>query len=779
MIKKYFDFSFFLLLESILKVNPEFDELIKSISDKDPVAKMLLSLIDKDIKTNVNYLKPSDKNDDMKFVNDTQVKRFIDAGQDPFDRATNSAKIGRTVRQILTTNGISVTDPQIEKFVNTYKNAWDKSFKKTSEGIHVVSGEEIRNWYLFDKYVPGGGQLNSSCMRYRETQSFLNIYTENPDVCQLVILVDDKNRLLGRALLWKLIPGCNKYGYYLDRIYTRFDNDAEKIADWYKDFIKATDDNYKSHSIGRTSGSKVQLKNWKFKEYPYMDTLSVLDYEDGILGTYEIEDRSKLQYHIQNTEGEPSVPNHDWSDHYQRWISNRESVYVNSLGDYYLESDCVRGYDNNWIFKDHSIYSDYYKSYIDKDNAVDLDGFGLVDSDDIITVYDDVDTKFGRPLGPKKFLRSKLDNSNYLKVEIGFDDYWINSKLCLYDTYNSMNIVKKDGLENEYTALYLIDRDEFNHSDRIFNDLIDNFATYYHSWGIDDKYTKFPIFLNCYDSNQISRKKYCNKETLEYFNFEIGDRPVVYMQDEDYYKGYHKMCYKYSVDIIKKYAESIEGCNAEPLLKNLKEIDDYLYSNNFGSYRDINDSYNGVKEYGSYTSYFNSVVSKLYKDNLVIENVLSDETIDQFFSEIRDNSRGFRFEDLDEKEISISWQDGDDILKDKLRKFIKTFENSILYFSYWYIVFNDSDYARYRLESYLTQNSIDSNNMTRILICNYVRYRDTGGDFSRSINTIRREVDNSYDSLVKSVLDENNIDRYRDENEKSIEVYNNFLTFLK
>ena len=164
---------------------------------------------------------------------------------------------------------------------------------------------------------------------------------------------------------------------------------------------------------------------------------------------------------------------------------------------------------------------------------------------------------------------------------------------------------------------------------------------------------------------------------------------------------------------------------------------------------------------------------------MVIENVLSDETIDQFFSEIRDNSRGFRFEDLDEKEISISWQDGDDILKDKLRKFIKTFENSILYFSYWYIVFNDSDYARYRLESYLTQNSIDSNNMTRILICNYARYRDTGGDFSRSINIIRREVDNSYDSLVKSVLDENNIDRYRDENEKSIEVYNNFLTFLK
>ena len=777
MIKKYFDFRYFSLLESILKVNPEFDELIKSISDKDPVAKMLLSLIDKDIKTNVNYLKPSDKNDDMKFVNDTQVKRFIDAGQDPFDRATNSAKIGRTVRQILTANGISVTDPQIEKFVNTYKKYWDKSFKKTGEGIHLVSGEDIRDWYLVDKYVPGGGQLNNSCMRYKETQSFLNLYTENPDVCQLVILVDDKNRLLGRALLWKLIDGINKYGYYLDRIYTRFDSDAEKIADWFTDFIKATDNDYMSHFSGKTIKSKVQLKNWKFKEYPYMDTLGILDYEDGILGTYQIEDTSKLQFHIQNTGGDPNVPNHDWSEHYQRWISNRESVYVHRLDDYYLESDCVRGYDNNWIFKDHSIYSDYYKSYIDKDNAVDLDGFGLVDSNDIINVYDDV--KDGRPFGLKKFLRSKLDNSNYLNVEIGYQDYWVNSKLCLYDTYNSMYIIKTDKVDIEYTILYLIDSVEFNQSDRIFNDLIDNFATYYHSWGIDDKYTKFPIFLSCYDANQISRKKYCTKETLEYFNFEIGDRPVVYMKNEDYYKGYHKMCYQYSVDIINKFIKSIEGCNPAPLLKKLEEINDYLYSNNVGSYRDINDSYNGVKEYGSYTFYFNSVVSKLYKDNLVIEKILSDESIDQFLSEIRDNSRDFTFEDLDGKEISVNSRDSDDILKDKLRKFIKTFKDSILYFSYWYIVFNDSDYARYRLESYLTQNSIDSNTRTQSLICNYARYNDVGGDFSRSINTIRRAVDNSYDSLVKSVLNENNIDRYRDENEKSIEVYNNFLTFLK
>ena len=777
MIKKYFDFRYFSLLESILKVNPDFDNLIKSISDRDTIAKTLLSLIDKDINTNVNYLKPSDKNDDMKFVNDTQVKRFIDAGQDPFDRAVNSAKIGRTVRQILTANGISVTDPQIEKFVNTYKSAWDKLFKKTGEGIHVVSGEDIRDWYLEDKYVPGGGQLNNSCMRYEETQPFLNIYTENPDVCQLVILVDDKNRLLGRALLWKLIGGINKYGYYLDRVYTRYDSDTEKIADWYKDFIKATDENYKAHFIGRTSGCKVQLKNWNFKQYPYMDTLSVIDYETGVLGTYEMQDRSRLQYHIQSTDGEPTVPDHDWSEHYQRWIPNRESVYINSLGDYYLESDCVKSYDDNWIFKDDSIYSDYYKSYIDKNNAVDLKGFGLVDSNDIINVYDGV--KGGRPSDPKKFLRSKLNNSNYSNVEIGFNDYWVNSKFCLWDAYNGNNIIKTDRLDDEYITLHLIDHDEFHQSDRIFNDSIDTLSIYYHSWGIEDKYTKFPIFLNFYDKTHSGRKKYCTKETLEYFNFKVVDRPVVYIRNEDYYKGYSRMCYQYSVDIIKKYTESIEGCNPEPLLKMLKEIGDYLYSNSVGSYRSINDSYNGMKEYGSYTSYFNSIISKLYKDNSIIEYIKSDESIDRIISDIRNNYRNFTFEDLDEKEISVNSGDSDDILKDKIGKFVKTFEDLILYFSYWYIVFNDSDYAHYRLESYITEKSLEMNSRAQSTISNYVRYSDVGGKFSTGISSIRREIYNNYDSLIGSLLNENDIDRYSDEYEKSIKVYNNFLTFLK
>ena len=767
MIKRYFDFRYFSLLESILKVDPDFQKLIKSISDKDPVAGMLIALINQDIKTNVNYLKTSDKNDDMKFVNDTQVKRFIDAGQDPFDRATNSAKIGRTVRQILTANGISVTDQQVEKFVNTYKNAWDKNFKKTSEGIHLVSGEDIRNWYLEDKYVSGGGQLNSSCMRYSSTQDFLNIYTENPEVCQLVILVDDRNRLLGRALLWKLIDGVNKYGYYLDRVYTRFDNDVEKFADWYKDFIKATDGDFKAHFIGKTSGCKVQLKKWKFKLYPYMDTLAILDHESGVLGTYELENRARLQYHIQNTGGDPSVPGHEWSEHYQKWLNSNDCVWINDKDDYFLKSDCVKDYKDEWVYKEHAVYSEYYQAYIDSKNSQELEGFGLVDSDDILNVYDSVDEE-GRPYGKRKFLYSKLKGSNYAKVEYGWNDHWVNKDFCGYDTYNSVNFIKKSD-NDEYQSLYKVAISEYNDVNDLFGNLVDRFSVYYISYGIDDSVTKTPIFHSLYLNDERDLKFFfATEEMLDYLNLKSDGRNIVYMKHQDYNKGYHKMCYQYTIESLKVWSENIKGCNIEPLLKQLEEINNFLYSNSVGDYRNINDSYIAVEKYGSYTKYFNHTLSELYKEYDVYENILSDKTIDQYVKYTKDSNLSYKSESIDYK---------DDDLKEKLKSFISKYKNIVLYFSYWYIVFNDDDYAGYRLSSYIDKNNIEMPPSLSYFIRYFCRYNDVGGKYAESINTIRREI--SRKSLSDNLIKENSINRYDDEYEKSIKVYNDFLTFLK
>ena len=115
-------------------------------------------------------------------------------------------------------------------------------------------------------------------MRYEETQSFLNIYTENPDVCQLVILVDDKNRLLGRALLWKLIGGVNKYGYYLECGQLRKSLKTIKINVPFKE-IKIDDAltilkdcDSETNGLVRKISNELAIRKGKFGDYLFYKT---------------------------------------------------------------------------------------------------------------------------------------------------------------------------------------------------------------------------------------------------------------------------------------------------------------------------------------------------------------------------------------------------------------------------------------------------------------------------------------------------------------------------
>ena len=761
MISKYSNFRYFFLLESLLKVDPEFLNLLKDTSSKDPIAKMLLGLINQDITTNVNYLKPSDKNDDVKFVNDTQVKRFLDAGQDPFDRATNSAKIGRTVRQILSANKISFTDQQIEKFVNTYKNSWDRKYKKTGEGFHLISGEEIRHWYLESTYVPGGGTLNNSCMRYQETQEFLNIYTENPDTCQLLILVDDKNRLLGRALLWKLIEGTGKSPYFLDRVYTRYDNDAEKFADWFRDFLKATDNSFSAHFHGRTHGCRVQLKKWKFKLYPYMDTFAILNYEDGVLATYDGEDRKKLQYHIQNTGGHPNVPGHQWSEKHQMWILSSEAIWIGDLDDYVLKSECVKDYKNEFIYKEFAVYSDFYKAYVNKNTAVEEEGFGLVDSDDVCYVYDGVEN--GKPTKKKKYLYSLLGDSEYGKVESGWSFYWINKKFLAYDCYSNEFVILTDDIFNDYEKLYTISQKDFDSID-----WLDSVDYNYNSFGISDSYTRTPLVLNLYDSNKEEKRYLLPESFMSAFGFKPVDDFFV-IKKSTFLTGFKQMCYEHTLEFLNKI-----GVGSSEMLDKLKYINDELTSRS-GDYRGLNKNYMEMKKYGSYMGLFNSKIAELFKENKILENLDSKDSINKFVDFLKENRHDFTFfvnyEEPDSELIEVGYRDED--LSQKISKFIETFKSQIIFSAYWYILLNDMDYAEELLSGYCSQNKLQRSYR---LVKYYVRYGDVGGNFAQSVAHARRDFDDMYD--YRKILSEQNISVVT-WSKNSEDVYNDFLSRLK
>ena len=768
MIKKYSDFKYFFLLESLLKIDKDLHLIISTLSTKDPVAKMLLSLINQDIKTNVNHLKLADKNDDVKFVNDTQVKRFVDSGQDPFDRATNSAKIGRTVRQILTSNGISVTDHQIETFVNNYKNAWDKKHNKNQEGFHLVSGDEIKNWYLESNYVPGGGTLNNSCMRYDSCQKYFEIYSQNPEVCQMLILLDDRDRLLGRSILWKLKPGTGRKDYYLDRIYTRFDNDVEKFAEWFKEFLKVDSESqdFNAHFLGNTRGLRVQLKNWKFKLFPYMDTFSVLDYDSGQLMTYDGVDSSKLQFHIQNTGGYPSVPSHEWSEAYQNWFHVDDCAWIEDKSDYYPKEDCIKDYQLNWILKSDSIYSEYYGNYIQKSTAVDLENFGLVDNRDIVEVYDEVIN--GQIKKPKKFLRSKLGDSEYKKVEIGYSYKWVNKKYLVYDAVNHEFIIQDEDFEDNYTKFYFLPQSPISTLEKYFS--ISEIDRNYECYGISDEYTQTPFISRLYSDLSNETGYYAIKEVIETFSLESSEKFVV-VKTSDFFRSFREMCYTHTLEIL----DNIKSINSESLKKKLSDVHEDCMAKSH-SYRQLNSNYEMMKDYGSYLNYFNSTISKMFKEEKVLEILEGEEVVNKFQSWIRENARSIDFivnyRKTNQENYSIQRDQSDNEQKELIRLFIDTYKYQIIYFSYWLILMDDRSHADDKLTTLNNKMKFDTN-----FIVNYFcRYDEISGEFAQTISDIRSSVTRKFN--YQPLFQEMSLSVYDENFDKIMTIYNDFLSKL-
>jgi hypothetical protein len=173
----------------------------------------------------------------------------------------------------------------IEKFVNAY-TAKVLFEQNALERFKVVSGEEIRKWYDEKNYsnINGGGQLNSSCMRYSKCQKYFDIYVDNPKVCQLLILMDGTDKkILGRALLWKTESG----GNFMDRVYTSKDNYMKVFKQW------GEQNNYQMKSSWGYLNNKedvvVKVKPKLYSYYPYMDTLSCYAPVKGILSNNTID----------------------------------------------------------------------------------------------------------------------------------------------------------------------------------------------------------------------------------------------------------------------------------------------------------------------------------------------------------------------------------------------------------------------------------------------------------------------------------------------------------
>jgi hypothetical protein len=309
-LSNYLDFIFEAVAKQEMRLyySDEFRNILRRIQDKSSVAQALLNSEDSnqmiDIYTLIDI---TEKNDTISLIQVNRITRInTDLGETlPYNirdkrrgsefwtKARTEMKIGRWTSRIFTeVHKSELPASKIEEFVNLYKAAIDG---EDLTNFELVSGEDIRKWYHENNYKERRGQLGNSCMRYNNCQDFLDIYVKNPEVCQLLILKsdDDKDKITGRALIWKLKDG----EYYMDRIYTIKTADEQLFKEWAiknKYWFKSNQDfsEFTSFEFHKEDGT-VEKRQGEFSvkldskgdyhSYPYMDSFKYYSVSKGAL----------------------------------------------------------------------------------------------------------------------------------------------------------------------------------------------------------------------------------------------------------------------------------------------------------------------------------------------------------------------------------------------------------------------------------------------------------------------------------------------------------------
>jgi len=225
-------------------------------------------------------------------------------------------KIGRFINRIFgnkfpanvkRTDAVKKEKPDdVESFVNMFIATVEENSKK----FIIVKGEDIRHWYDCQNYFKSTGTLGGSCMKYSEKSKYFDLYCNNDNKVQMLILFpeDIRDKIIGRALVWKLDEPEGRY--FMDRIYTANDSDEymfieyAKRKGWLYKSSQSMGYDVKIYDPENDTVSKidmlVKLQPQKYGRYPYLDTMSFYNQVTGEITNdndyaqkYNIENRDK------------------------------------------------------------------------------------------------------------------------------------------------------------------------------------------------------------------------------------------------------------------------------------------------------------------------------------------------------------------------------------------------------------------------------------------------------------------------------------------------------
>jgi hypothetical protein len=398
-LSKYLDFIFESVAKKEMRLyySDDFRNMLKKIQVKSSVAQaLLLSEGSNQMLDIYTLIDITEKNDTISLI---QVNRIVrgnpelgeglpynirdkKSGSEFWTKGRTEIKIGRWATRIFTeVHKTDLPASKIEEFVNLYKASIDGTDLNNFE---LVEGEDIKKWYYENNYELRRGQLGNSCMRYYKCQDFFDIYVKNPEVCKLLILKSaEKDKITGRALVWKLIDG----DYYMDRIYTI--NDSDKLL--FKDYARVNKIENLYDVNSNRYNLEVKLGDHTYDKYPYMDTFVVYNPTTKILKDDEDLWPGQGYISLQNTNGGFGDENAVWSEWMDEYLNRDIAVYCDNVSDWLTEVEArYLEYKDTWAAPtDDVVYSNYHGEYFYMDDCVHselMNDYLYPDNEDVIEI---------------------------------------------------------------------------------------------------------------------------------------------------------------------------------------------------------------------------------------------------------------------------------------------------------------------------------------------------------------------------------------------------------
>jgi len=165
--------------------------------------------------TKISYLKGDRIPDDTNLIFDTEYRK----------NKAYHGKIGKLLSDEFKQNN----NEDIQKISALMSNRGLKNTK-------LFLTDKICHYYHEDNYsnIHGtSGQLHSSCMKHDHLQDAIKLYEKfGSDTVQLLVLTDNEDKVLGRALFWHKVKHDDNIIQYMDRVYACNDNVAHKFYEY-------------------------------------------------------------------------------------------------------------------------------------------------------------------------------------------------------------------------------------------------------------------------------------------------------------------------------------------------------------------------------------------------------------------------------------------------------------------------------------------------------------------------------------------------------------------